>query len=372
MKSFLRFFLYPFALVLVLSTTAGADVLVKYFELYEGRLAFSYEQKGKTKVYILDFATLEAKPLLKDDLNSEDPAWSPDGSKIAFQSNRSGRYEIYTADPDGSNVSQITKGGGDNTEPSWSPDGKWIVFQRQVSKAQSNIFVIGSEGQNLTEITKSTKQNISPRFKPNSNNILYVSAEYWPGWDLLEIDPKTKKIAVLTSGYNSYIEPAFDRSGNYLAYTLEAGPAREIWVEQKGNRPLAAVSGSGYCGGAEWMNDEGRMFFMGLPETTEPTDSKQPKKPEVFLLSTRTRSDVQITESQGKISHLSWNPVSPLKSKGFSGEGAGGPPPVSPMPLEESAAEVEPGAEGSTGITGTDTAAAPAVSDIPATSSTVK
>jgi Tol biopolymer transport system component len=322
----------------VFVSSAHADILVKYFELYEGRLAFNYEVKGITRIHILDFSTLEAKPLFADDLNSEHPAWSPDGTKVAYQSNRSGHYEIYTANPDGSGIVQLTKGGGDNTEPSWSPDGKWIAFQRRTSKANSNIFVIGADGGNLTEITKSSKQNTTPRFRPGSKNILYVSADYWPGWDLLEINPETKKIAVLTSGYNSYVEPAFSPSGGFMAYTLESGPLREIWIEQKGSPAMAVVSGTGYCGQAEWMGEEERLFFLGdsiLEVKTEAVE-KQKRKPEIFLLSVRTRSAVQLTESPGKISHLSWNPTSPAKNKGFDGENysVGTPPAIAPMPLD--------------------------------------
>gem|GEM_PF-1443218 len=51
------------------------------------------------------------------------PAWSPDGSKIVFSSNRLGsHYHLYTANADGSHitpVTPVTSGPGDDKDPDW-------------------------------------------------------------------------------------------------------------------------------------------------------------------------------------------------------------------------------------------------------------
>lgn len=48
------------------------------------------------------------------------PAWSPDGSKIIFASNRvGGRYHLYTANADGSHITPVTSGPGDDKDPDW-------------------------------------------------------------------------------------------------------------------------------------------------------------------------------------------------------------------------------------------------------------
>jgi len=50
---------------------------------------------------------------------SENPYWSPDGSRIVFQSNRTGNFQIYVMNADGSNQVRLTHHQGNDYWPSW-------------------------------------------------------------------------------------------------------------------------------------------------------------------------------------------------------------------------------------------------------------
>ena len=50
--------------------------------------------------------------LTNDAGDDDDPAWSPDGSKIAFASDRDGNHEIYVMDADGGNQTNLTNNPG--------------------------------------------------------------------------------------------------------------------------------------------------------------------------------------------------------------------------------------------------------------------
>jgi len=52
---------------------------------------------------------------------SENPYWSPDGSRIVFQSNRTGNFQIYVMDADGSAQVRLTHHRGNDYWPSWGP-----------------------------------------------------------------------------------------------------------------------------------------------------------------------------------------------------------------------------------------------------------
>jgi Tol biopolymer transport system component len=84
----------------------------------------------------------------------QQPAWSPDGSKIAFVSQRDGNSEIYVMHADGSNQTRLTD---DDANPAWSPDGRKIAFASNRGENDNwDIYVMpadGSDGDNPTRLT---------------------------------------------------------------------------------------------------------------------------------------------------------------------------------------------------------------------------
>lgn len=96
-----------------------------------------------------------------------EPAWSPDGEQFAFtmtscpansDAECSAFYELYVARSDGSHRRELTFSASDefrSQDPSWSPDGSRIVFQREfdnytklaiVSVASGRIRYLGVSG----------------------------------------------------------------------------------------------------------------------------------------------------------------------------------------------------------------------------------
>jgi Tol biopolymer transport system component len=91
-------------------------------------------------IYVMDAAdggnvrrlTSDASPIsptLNLESRSQNPAWSPDGSRIAYESTKSGNSEIWVMNTDGTgepvNVSQHEAW---DSNPAWSPDGTQITF----------------------------------------------------------------------------------------------------------------------------------------------------------------------------------------------------------------------------------------------------
>ena len=71
-----------------------------------------------------------AKPAVEDDGEDEDPAWSPDGSRIAFATTREGTFFIYVMNADGTDARRLATGSAVEHDPTWSPDGRYIAFAR--------------------------------------------------------------------------------------------------------------------------------------------------------------------------------------------------------------------------------------------------
>ena len=126
------------------------------------RIAFSSGRDFNSEVYVMDADGGAPKNLTFHDAWDGEPAWSPDGQRIAFMSDRNGDVEeygglrfntdIFVMDADGGVVQQVTSDplSRSAVHPAWSPDGSSIAFR----KVGGGIFVLelsSGEARNLTD-----------------------------------------------------------------------------------------------------------------------------------------------------------------------------------------------------------------------------
>ena len=125
----------------------GSIVLVRWSEepaqSPDGtRIAFSSRRDLNSEVYVMDADGGAPRNLTFHEAWDEGPAWSPDGQRIAFVSDRNGDVEefgglrfntdIFVMNADGSGVEQVTSDPLSRSadQPAWSPDGSSIAFAR--------------------------------------------------------------------------------------------------------------------------------------------------------------------------------------------------------------------------------------------------
>jgi TolB protein len=88
------------------------------------------------------------------------PSWSPDGQYLAFAAASQSQWSIYVVDaacntlPGGcaSHMQQLTADNVNSFQPAWSPDGRSIAFQAWV-EGSMELFVMDSDGHNLQRLT---------------------------------------------------------------------------------------------------------------------------------------------------------------------------------------------------------------------------
>jgi dipeptidyl aminopeptidase/acylaminoacyl peptidase len=111
-----------------------------------------------------------------DGIADDNPAWSPDGTKIALMSERAGGFPaLFTMNPDGSALTQIS---GEAEYPDWSPDSAQLAFERRDGRWSSNVYVVGRDGGVGDVVTNEfvgPTEGINPSWSPHGDRIAYVA-----------------------------------------------------------------------------------------------------------------------------------------------------------------------------------------------------
>ena len=84
--------------------------------------------------------------------NGEEPARSPDGTRVVFASFRDGNREIYVMDADGGHPVNLTRHDAYDSAPAWSPDGRRIAFESKRA-GTDHIFVMNADGSGVEQLT---------------------------------------------------------------------------------------------------------------------------------------------------------------------------------------------------------------------------
>ncbi|MEU3509545.1 cell wall-binding repeat-containing protein [Streptomyces longwoodensis] len=130
---------------------SGPSVNVKGLVAFERRTG---NCSSATGVYVYDGAARTVKLVLAD---AEQPAWSPDGTKLAFvRKDTDGNPQVFTAKADGTDVRQLTTGPRRFASPSWSPTGKRIVFDAHTSPNSDDVHTVEYADTTTGELTKVT------------------------------------------------------------------------------------------------------------------------------------------------------------------------------------------------------------------------
>jgi dipeptidyl aminopeptidase/acylaminoacyl peptidase len=105
---------------------------------YVDRLQYLFNGAGfvyhrKPRIWLVDAATGDARPVTDGAAPENQPAWSPDGTRIAFAADRHRdrdirwRSDVWVVEVATGNVTRITGGRGFFDTPNWLPDGRTVA-----------------------------------------------------------------------------------------------------------------------------------------------------------------------------------------------------------------------------------------------------
>ena len=192
-----------------------------------GEIVVASSRAGKFQLYSVDRSNLSQLTKLTpatDTATANDPAFSPDGSRIAFVSQRDGNPEIYVMNVDGSGVTRVTNDVQADGRPVFSADGQSLVFHSSRTGGKQQIWSVNIDGTGLTQLTKDSV-NFSPAVSPDGQTIAYVSLrdKNYDIW-LMGRDGSNQRRFTVSPQQREW-DPHFLRDGT-LAYLVERREAK--------------------------------------------------------------------------------------------------------------------------------------------------
>jgi Tol biopolymer transport system component len=193
----------------------------------------------------------------------QNPALSPDGSRIAFESTRSGFSEIWIASRDGSNAVPLTRFESSTGSPRWSPDAGLIAFD-STRDGQAEIYVIPASGGTPKRITHNNSSDILPAWSADGKWIYFCSrrsgdAEIWR----IPAGGGTATRITYHGGFDAVASP----DGQWIYYIKRLAAVNAIWrVPVAGG--VEAMVADGVRPRCFDVTARGLYFGSGSPETT--------------------------------------------------------------------------------------------------------
>ena len=142
------------------------------------------------------------------------PVWSPQGARIAFSSYAAG-WELHVVNPDGSDVTNLTNDPALSYDPPrWSPDGQRIALDRD-----SDIWVVNADGTGLANLTPSPATwDRAPEWSPDGSRIAFVSSGVG-GFQIRAVNPDGSGLAVLADAPRDVSLGGWSPDSGHLTYS---------------------------------------------------------------------------------------------------------------------------------------------------------
>ena len=269
----LRMWLVTLAAMLAICLLAlvGTTNTVEATSLPEnGKIAFARQPNDAGGIYTVDPDGSGLSLLAKE---GDEPAWSPDGTKIAYTTN----VGIKVMDADGSNKRRLTPNRPDlfYSDPTWSSDGTQLAFTTQMEHYDldsRDIYTMDVDGSNITNIIRS------------------------PGVGEADIDISPDGSQMCLERFRSLLSDipgeGQSESGIYVVNIDGSNPTRlslTDWTEHE----------------CAWSPDGTKIAYSYTPPGS-PGDGESP--PDVYIMNADGSGKINLTKNRAWGSHPAWSP----------------------------------------------------------------
>lgn len=269
----------------------------------KGLLAFASTRGGSDDVYMIRVDGSEIKRLTNNPANDNEPAWSPDGSRIVFVSDRNGNPQILLMNADGSDQHPLSQppsprpGAPRDLSPAWSPDGTRIAFQsdRDTPLGSFEIYVMNADGSQQMRVTNDPAYDGCPSWSADSRRLAFLrnrdgTANIWV------MDANGANASQLTNtGADSC--PAWSPDGTRMAFDSRRDGNSEIYImNADGSRAVNLTRNAASDFGPTWSPDGTRIAFC----------SDRDGNREIYVMNADGSNQFRLTHDAAKDQDQAW------------------------------------------------------------------
>lgn len=201
--------------------------------------AVGYFNETTWSIYIFDADGTNLTRLTStNDVWDNDPAWSPDGTRIAFTRiyPAQNREEIWIMNSDGSNQHWIGVEGG---SAKWSPDGARLIYH-SLKNDNYDIFTCNIAGTDQQQLTSTASGEITPIYSPGGSQIAFTVVDDDLSHDICIMNSDGTNFHRLTEGG----APKWSPDGSIIAF--HSGPFEqwEVFIINSDGTNLRPVTDS--------------------------------------------------------------------------------------------------------------------------------
>ena len=234
-------------------TDSRSLVLAPRFSPNGDRILYTSYETGIPRIYLMDLATVQARPLDDDTLTMTfSPRFSPDGNSVVYSAERGGNTDIYMLNLQTGDRRRLTDAPSIETAPSFSPDGSQIVFESDRSGTQQ-LYIMPTSGGEGRRISRNDGRYGTPVWSPRGDLIAFTNQQdgrFHIG--VMRTDGSEERL--LTS---SFLDegPTWAPNGRVIMFTREtagADGAPAIYSVDISGRNLQRVSTPGMASDPAW------------------------------------------------------------------------------------------------------------------------
>ncbi|MFN8187296.1 MAG: hypothetical protein U0R69_09470 [Gaiellales bacterium] len=220
------------------------------------RIAFASDRDGDYDIYMMSPDGSGLTQITNVPGDDTDPSWSPDGSQIVFVSNRTKHAsdlgesadEIWVMGADGSASKRLTFNRGLDDDPAFSPDGTRIAWSRFLGQQGYDLWLMNPNGSGQVQLTRSIGDDERASWSPDGKLIVFSSQRDGGSGsrgggvgNLYAIAPDGSGERALTDS-TADRDPAVSPDGLWIVFSSQRSGASRLYVARADGSGVTRLS----------------------------------------------------------------------------------------------------------------------------------